>query len=263
MRSLLTLRYVCLCWTAFVVNTVTHVNADTGKALYDASDRGDLDEVKRLTEGKCEDVDKPHGAYNWTPLNIAARENHTQVVKLLLSCKPDVELQSTVGWTALHDAAYYGSLDMINSLIDYGADVNIQDARGRTALHLAVIGNRKEIVRTLLKHGADTRITSKAVETAGDSAEKGGFKDISNLIENYSLIQLIKNETEDTISRLRHSIFVVVISFTLVILTLVSSMIGVSLYFRYKLGSMQHSLDRHAVVFQNEENRQSVHIYEN
>ncbi|KAK8134785.1 hypothetical protein PG984_006797 [Apiospora sp. TS-2023a] len=64
----------------------------------------------------------------------------------------DVEI---TGVTALHLAACEQSSEVVKLLLERGADPNVIDRRGRTPLAEAAFWGRRENVELLLKHGAD------------------------------------------------------------------------------------------------------------
>jgi len=64
-----------------------------------------------------------------TALHMAARNGHSDVVRLLVSAKVDIEAGMTTrlgvsGVTALHLAVESGHLDIIDVLLDEGSNVN-------------------------------------------------------------------------------------------------------------------------------------------
>ncbi|MCU7959258.1 MAG: ankyrin repeat domain-containing protein [gamma proteobacterium symbiont of Bathyaustriella thionipta] len=103
-------------------------------SLYQAINRGDLDQVKRHVYWKSE-------------LNETDRN----------------------GLTALQAAAQKGLWTISKLLIDHAADVNIRDERGYSALDLAIISRRPKVAALLIKSGADydpDRLLMLAVEAA-------------------------------------------------------------------------------------------------
>lgn len=70
-----------------------------------------------------------------SPLHLASRNGHKNVVEILLAAGVDVNLLTTSG-TALHEAALCGKDTVVKALLDFGADLNVTDSEGRTALDL-------------------------------------------------------------------------------------------------------------------------------
>lgn len=70
-----------------------------------------------------------------SPLHLASRNGHRQVVEVLLSAGIDVNLLTTNG-TALHEAALCGKDSVVKALLEFGCDLDVRDSEGRTALDL-------------------------------------------------------------------------------------------------------------------------------
>lgn len=71
----------------------------------------------------------------YSPLHLASRNGHRNVVMVLLAAGVSVNLRTTAG-TALHEAALCGKDSVVRALLDAGADLEATDADGRTALDL-------------------------------------------------------------------------------------------------------------------------------
>ena len=73
-----------------------------------------------------------------TPLDWAARKGHTQVLKVLLDNKADVNVRrATDGVAPLLMAANSGRTEAVKLLLDNKADVNASKHNGVTALYFA------------------------------------------------------------------------------------------------------------------------------
>ncbi|XP_051571575.1 caskin-2-like isoform X5 [Myxocyprinus asiaticus] len=70
-----------------------------------------------------------------TPLHLAARNGHKDVIRLLLKAGIDIN-RSTKAGTALHEAALYGKTEVVRLLLDAGIDVNIRNTYNQTALDI-------------------------------------------------------------------------------------------------------------------------------
>jgi ankyrin repeat protein len=108
-----------------------------------------------------------------TPLlEIAAQNNHTRVLSLLLSKGANVDGRGVYGYTALMRAASRANVEAVSLLLGAGADPNLRDTVfGDTALHKAAVPagrrfqeaedvaeRRRQTVRLLLQKGADRSI---------------------------------------------------------------------------------------------------------
>ncbi|XP_067238809.1 caskin-2 isoform X2 [Chanodichthys erythropterus] len=70
-----------------------------------------------------------------TPLHLAARNGHKDVIWLLLKAGIDINRTTKAG-TALHEAALYGKTEVVRLLLDAGIDVNIRNTYNQTALDI-------------------------------------------------------------------------------------------------------------------------------
>jgi ankyrin repeat protein len=65
-------------------------------------------------------------------------KGETNIAKLLLDTRCNVDQTNNAGETALSFAALFGRLDMIPVPVTHGANPNHVDARGGTALQMAI-----------------------------------------------------------------------------------------------------------------------------
>ncbi|KAM5256424.1 KN motif and ankyrin repeat domain-containing protein 4 [Ctenodactylus gundi] len=102
-----------------------------------------------------------------TPLAAAETDEDLEVVWTLLR-EGDVNIQATQGGrTALMLAVSHDREDMVRALLSCGADANLQDQEGATALMLACRQGSAELVRLLLAHPAcDSSLADQAGCTA-------------------------------------------------------------------------------------------------
>lgn len=128
----------------------------------------------------------------YTPLGIAARDGHVEIVLLLLNAGADVQLLSgLMGATAAHEAAYAGHPKVIDALtqkkerkLKKGLDINMQGLyNGMTALHDAVWQNNLEAVKCLVNVGADLNLTSHSGLTPLDLAHLYHYEEIISLLK--------------------------------------------------------------------------------
>jgi len=90
-----------------------------------------------------------------TALGWTAVEGHTEVVKVLLDNKADVNARLTNDGTPLHIASYNGHTQ-VTQLLDNKADVNASThIEGITPLHITAWKGRTEVVKLLLGNKAD------------------------------------------------------------------------------------------------------------
>ncbi|XP_029015795.1 caskin-2-like isoform X3 [Betta splendens] len=70
-----------------------------------------------------------------TPLHLAARNGHKDIVLLLLKAGIDINKTAKSG-TALHEASLYGKTEVVRLLLDAGVDVNVRNTYNQTALDI-------------------------------------------------------------------------------------------------------------------------------
>nr|XP_057905551.1 caskin-2-like isoform X2 [Doryrhamphus excisus] len=70
-----------------------------------------------------------------TPLHLAARNGHKDIIVLLLKAGIDINTTTKSG-TALHEASLYGKTEVVRLLLDAGVDVNIRNTYNQTALDI-------------------------------------------------------------------------------------------------------------------------------
>jgi ankyrin repeat protein len=93
-------------------------------------------------------------ASEWQPLIWAAKENHVQIVSILLDLGADINQQqpnttSLSMFSALHWAAAKGHDEMAKMLVERGINKNLRDKHNNTALMLAEKKLNKAIVEML------------------------------------------------------------------------------------------------------------------
>lgn len=101
-----------------------------------------------------------------TPLILAARNSHLQVVQLLIAHSADVNACDMYGYTALMRSAREGHLNIVKLLTEAGANVNAKAKfNGYTALLWCAINGYAEIAQFLVENGADPNQTNAFGET--------------------------------------------------------------------------------------------------
>ncbi|CAN9505078.1 unnamed protein product [Ophioblennius macclurei] len=85
-----------------------------------------------LLEG---DRKEPSDSAFTTPLHLAARNGHKDIIRLLLKAGIDIN-KTTKSGTALHEASLYGKTEVVRLLLDAGVDVNIRNTYNQTALDI-------------------------------------------------------------------------------------------------------------------------------
>lgn len=127
---------------------------------------------------------------DYTPLEIAAREGHAEIVALLRDAGADVrQVVGLMQGTPFHEAAYFGHADVIKVLSQNGSEKAQQpdmDAQGPynglTALHDAAWHGHLEAVRSLVSAGVRLDLESHAGLTPRKLALLYGYDEIASLL---------------------------------------------------------------------------------
>ncbi|XP_068130419.1 KN motif and ankyrin repeat domain-containing protein 2 [Hyperolius riggenbachi] len=156
-------------------------------AVHYAVSQSNFTVVRQLLEtGSC-DVNRQNKA-GFTPLMLTALaafnssediETVTQMLRLGdVNCRA-----SQAGQTALMLAVSHGRLDVVRALLQCGADVNVQDHDGSTALMCACEHGHTDIVSLLLAEpNCDVSLTDNDGSTALSIALEAGQNDIAMLL---------------------------------------------------------------------------------
>jgi Ankyrin repeats (3 copies)/Ankyrin repeats (many copies) len=135
----------------------------TGASGIQAAARaGDLEKVKAFVAGDPALVSSTVDDTGTTPLLAAGGQNHTDVVKFLLSQNAAVNAKDCLEMTALSHAAVDGHMEVAELLLAAKADPNLGDDRNLRPLFNAALMGRKEMVELLLAHGAN--VNAKGAE---------------------------------------------------------------------------------------------------
>ncbi|XP_068455528.1 KN motif and ankyrin repeat domain-containing protein 4-like [Clinocottus analis] len=107
-----------------------------------------------------------------------------EVVRKLME-QSDINIRSSkTGQTALHLAVRHGRVVMVRLLLSCGADANLQDSQGTTALMFASERGHTHIARLLLERSlCDLTLTDKRGQTALSIAMQGSHTDTAALLQ--------------------------------------------------------------------------------
>jgi hypothetical protein len=122
-----------------IVNSDTLTDVEKRRTLQDllamAASNGEIDRVQRLLTGpgkELVDVNAPDAEGN-VPIIYASCFGHTEVVKLLVEHKADLDRRDYASWSPLMWAITNGHKEIVKYLLDHGASKDIKTASGRTA----------------------------------------------------------------------------------------------------------------------------------
>ncbi|KAJ7332648.1 hypothetical protein JRQ81_014828 [Phrynocephalus forsythii] len=146
--------------------------------------------VKILLETGVCDVDHQnkagYTAVMITPLASAETDEEMEVVKKLLK-EGNVNIRASQGGqTALILGVSHDREDMVKALLSCGADINLQDDSGLSPLMVASQYGNVEIVKLLLAHpGCDATLTDKAGNSALSLALKSAHTEIAECLQTH------------------------------------------------------------------------------
>ena len=156
------------------------------QTVMEATNRGDVDTVKQLIASGAEvNTTYPHinsFTDGHTPLLVAARDAHTDIVKLLLEAGAKVRVEDWVFKGApIHKATYNGNVEILKMLVAHpDIDLDIQGPiNGYTPLHDALWHGFTECAEILVNAGARLDLKGHdgklpldlAVEVSGENSE--------------------------------------------------------------------------------------------
>lgn len=130
--------------------------------LHVAVELGQTEVVKLLLKHKA-DVNAP-SIQNVTPLYFACELGYVEIAQLLIEHSADIET-SFDGVTALGIACANGHVEIARMLIDAGADVKAADSKDFSLLARAVYNKQRTVVEMLLERGVPVNSMCNTLET--------------------------------------------------------------------------------------------------
>ncbi|XP_076298619.1 E3 ubiquitin-protein ligase mind bomb 1 isoform X3 [Lasioglossum baleicum] len=141
----------------------THVSGDVNEELVKTAANGDATKCEECLKRPEADVNGVFAGH--TALQAASQNGHSEVIKILLRYKSDVEIEDKDGDRAVHYAAFGDESGVMALLAGAGADLNARNKRRQTALHMAVNKGHAGAVRTLLELGCHPSLQDSEGDT--------------------------------------------------------------------------------------------------
>ena len=159
------------------------------RALYEAANEGNLDEVKELVQAGASPSATVSGDGN--ALIGAARSGRADITRYLLDQGADPNGTVPGDGSPLINAAQRGRLDQVQLLVDRGADVNLAVDGDENPLMNAAEGGHLAIVQYLVSKGADVHARvladrydgAREWRTAVSQARKNGHTAVVKYLE--------------------------------------------------------------------------------
>lgn len=148
---------------ALLIDAGANINAQCDPSILGESSR---QEEEEMDDGDDEDIYLP------TPLHLAAAQNHTIIIKLLIDAGSKVNAVSSWVPQDCEDVSFYeatplifaaarqNATEAVKLLLSLGADPNAYSICENSALYEAVCLRNKEVVEALLHAGADPNAKS-------------------------------------------------------------------------------------------------------
>ena len=180
---------------------------------------GDVEKAKTLIRKGQRGFGHHWDCRGFTPLHIACREAHQDIVECWLEQNYPIDDQDDKGRSALHWAVTVGSLVLCQKLLQAGASTEIRDIEGSaplhraaesghimiiyalldknaniestdqenaTPLHIAAANGKRESVDVLLERGADRFAVDMEGVSPAQKASVNGFKDLGQYLSKVS-----------------------------------------------------------------------------
>ena len=133
-----------------------------------------------------------------TPITLAVRHKHDNVIHVLLSDSVDAKGQD--GYTALHYSCRDGYVDTVRTLVKHKANLNARTDNGDTPLTLAAINKHDNVVHALSDYNCEVYAKDKDAYTAllHMSCERGYVGIVRTLIAEHKADIGTKTNSGDT-----------------------------------------------------------------
>ncbi len=142
---------------------------------------GDTNEVAKVLK-RYRGLADPRVVRIDKPILLAARNDHLEVMRLLLVHGADVNSRTKKGDLIIHLSARRGRLDQVKLLLEFGAEIEARNVRLETPLHLAAEFAEIELVKLLLENGADPSAKDWQRRTPFHRAIRGNRMDTIRLL---------------------------------------------------------------------------------
>lgn len=142
-----------LCINSFITSLLL-AESDVDDKIFFAVMSNDVEEVKKLSKNKnhLNRVSKNLFFREGTPLHIAAKYDHIEIVKLLFTKGANHSIRNMDSYFPIHLAAQNGSLESLKYFIEQGIDPSLKTNYMDTPINIATKNGKTETVQYLLKY---------------------------------------------------------------------------------------------------------------
>lgn len=129
-----------------------------------------------------------------SPLIMACKSGHDNVVGRLIAKGADVNLCDASGFSPLAVASSHGHESIVHFLVENGSNVNWFEKNGASPLYMACQYGLDNVVKFLIKNGADVNLcNSLGFSPLAVASEHGHDSTVQLLVENGSNVNLFEN----------------------------------------------------------------------
>ncbi|CAL4166504.1 unnamed protein product, partial [Meganyctiphanes norvegica] len=158
--------------------------------LHNAVERNDVTFARKLIEAGADLETTTLESAVFTSLHLAVNYGHTEIIKLLLQEKANIDALSCYEYTPLHRAAMHNQLSVIEILLEAGCNRDARIHLGGTALHVAAMYDKREAAELLIKKGFDLELKDNNGHTPMESAEVRGHESLAHWLAKLRLSKL-------------------------------------------------------------------------
>lgn len=153
-----------------------------GPTIHSAAKIGSLKRVQELLQYFPEMISSKDEK-GFTPLHIATKGGHLEVVKWLAVNGASLNEETPTGYTSIHLAAMSGHVNCLMVLAALGAAITCRSADKKTPLYLASMEGHLECVKWLIANRARLDVKDDMGRTPRDVAEEYGHKKVADFLK--------------------------------------------------------------------------------
>ncbi|XP_046548423.1 protein fem-1 homolog A-like [Haliotis rubra] len=144
---------------------------------------GHLDVVKYIVSHRAKVGINSRGSKKKTPVMVAGRWGHKDVVEFLVELGADLSLVYEGGSSVLHLACFGGHLEVAKYIVSKGkVNINSRGWKKKTPVMVAAANGHKDVVEFLVEHGADLSRVYGGGSSTLHLASFGGHLDVVRYI---------------------------------------------------------------------------------